>query len=402
VRKIDLVFVVDATGSMSQYLARVKKTVKVIAEKVSGLDIAPDMAFGLWAYRDHDEESKFVTKEWPLNSSHNSFLKSLNDLEADQGGDCSEAVYDGVHDALKRTAWRGDGLSHRIVVLMGDCSAHEVHTEGNPRNISARALVDDANERNVTIYSLAVGGDEERPERKKRWRQFEYLTSNTKGMCFEIQEADQIISRVRTVISKGSNTIRQRARVIDAKVQGTLDAEIADGVISSDEVIEVMEFLRDHGGVEFARLGAGGMAYGSGWVIARNNGVPATEKRVWLARSELDFLMRELQCIVSSLAPKAALSLFDIARGARLGFVDEVRPATMQAWLQAQGIPSHSESILNFTPDDLARLPERARTSLRESLSRATLPKLLLARNSNIYQTINGIDWGWVSEKILP
>jgi len=285
---------------------------------------------------------------------------------------------------------------------MGDCSAHQSHTEGNPRNISAMALVGDANQRNVTIFSLAVGGDEDQPERRRRWQQFEYLASKTKGKCFEIQEADQIIGRVRTIIGEGSNAIGQRARVIDAQVRGTLDAEIADGEISSDAVIEVMEFLRDHGGVEFARLGTESMAYGSGWVLARNNGVPATEKRVWLARSELDFLMRELQGIVSSLAPKAALSLFDIAKGARLGFVDEVRPATMQAWLQAQGIPSHSESILNFTPDDLARLPERARISLRESLSRSTLPKLLLARNSNIYQTINGIDWGWVSEKILP
>ena len=402
VRKIDLVFVVDATGSMDPYIAGVKETVKVIAEKMRDLDIAPDMAYGLWAYRDHGSESEYVTKGWPLQCDHDSLLKSLGNLEASGGGDTREAVYDGVQDAINCTSWRGEGLSHRIVVLMGDCSAHDPGTEGNPRNISAEDLIREATEHNVTLFSLAVGGREELPDRKRRREQFERLSDGTNGKCYEIQQADQIIKRVRTIVGEGSNTIIRRARIVDSKVRGTLEADVADGAISSDAVIEVMEFLGDHGGVEFARLGTSSVAYGSGWVLARNNGAPSTEKRVWLARSELDFLMRELQDVVSNLAPTATRSLFDIGKSSRLGFVREARPATMRAWLQAQGIPSHSESILNFTPDDLAKWPEGLRSSMRERISRSTLPKILEARNSDIYQTIDGIDWGWVSEQILP
>jgi len=176
-----------------------------------------------------------------------------------------------------------------------------------------------------------------------------------------------------------------------------------DGGLRAEEVNEVMELLRDHGDVHLASLGPERVACSTGWVLASVDGSPAMQKMVWLARSELDYLMFQLQEVVSSLAPRAAEPPLSIADSSRTGsFMDESRPATMRAWLQARGVPCHSASILDFTPTSLFHSSQRERSELRERISRSVLPQLLSARNSDLFRRIDGIDWGWMTESILP
>ncbi len=402
VRQIDLMFVVDATGSMEPFIDAAKRTVQRVADEVRGMGFQPDLAYGFCAYRDHNEDSGFVTRHLDLTKDERPFLSFLRDLDVAGGANGPEAAYDGVQRALCDTSWRGAGLSHRILVLIGDEPAAEPGHRKNPANISAEDLTELANEFNVHIFGLGVGGLDNQDYCKRR-AQFCHLGEATAGGYFGIEDADNVVSQVERVVLEGSQTVAKRSQVVESQVRGTLDADVADGRIQEEDVAEVMEFLRDHGGLDLKALGGGAAAYGTGWVLASIDGSPSTEKVVWIARAEMDFLMAQLQDVAASLAPDTAGALFDIARNSRTGsFMNDTRPATMRAWLQARGVPCHGASILNFTASGLLHSSETERAKLRERISRVVMPDLLIARNSDRFRTIDGIDWGWIPESLLP
>ena len=402
VRHIDLVFVVDATGSMGPYIAAAKQTVERVASQVRDMGFKPELAYGFCAYRDHNDESLFVTRHLDLTTDENKFQSFVRELDVDGGEGGPEAAYDGVLQALRKTSWRGRGLSHRIMVLVGDEPAAEPGHHKNPLNISAAKIMGLANELNVHIFGVGVGGlgDAEYLRRKK---QFCSLSEGTGGAYFGIEDSDELVSKVEDLVGQGSQLVAKRSRVVEAHMRGTLQSEVANGDLDEQEVTEVMEFLRTHGDLDLKALSSGTAAYGTGWVLASIDGSPSTEKVVWIARAEMDFLMAQLQDVIANLAPDTAGALFDIARNSRTGsFMSDTRPATMRAWLQARGVPCHAASILNFTASGLLHSSESERATLRERISRVVMPDLLLARNSDRFRTIEGIDWGWIPESLLP
>lgn len=402
VRQIDLMFVVDATGSMEPYIEAAKATVERVAEQVKAMSFQPDLAYGFCAYRDHNADSGFVTRHLDLTGFKLRFRRFVRDLDTGGGNDGPEAAYDGLARALDETSWRGDGLSHRILVLIGDESAAEPGHRKNPANISGQQIADLANELNVHVFSLGVGGlDTE--DYQKRKDQFSRLSRATAGAYFPIEDADNVIRQVERVVLEGSRVVATRSEVVEAQVRGTLSADVAAGRLSSGDVAEVMEFLRDHGDIDLSSLGSNTVAYGTGWALASVDGSPSTDKVVWIARAEMDFLMAQLQEVAASLAPETTGALFEIARNSRTGsFMSDTRPATMRAWLQARGVPCHASSILNFTSSGLLHSSESQRAKLRERISRVVMPDLLLARNSDRFRSIDGIDWGWIPENLLP
>ena len=112
---LDVVFVVDATGSMGWVLDEVKARVIDIAAVVRSL--VPIARFGVVAYRD-DDDPGFVTREQPLTFSTIKIQNFLSGLTAEGGGGMFEAVYDGVKRGIEGSDWRSG--ARRIIILIGD------------------------------------------------------------------------------------------------------------------------------------------------------------------------------------------------------------------------------------------------------------------------------------------
>ncbi len=197
VRRLDLVFVVDCTGSMQPYIEAVKATIRAIARQLQQGDAnrRPDVAFGLVAYRDHDDaRTTFVTRHFGLDRDAEAFLGKLDGLQATDGGDTPEALYDGVWAALDETPFRQG--SHKVVVVVADSSAHEPGDRQNPRNIGRAKLTSAARagQRRVKIFGTITGQPQQNADKRLLWEQLNGLAQGTGGACYPLDGAGQLVA----------------------------------------------------------------------------------------------------------------------------------------------------------------------------------------------------------------
>lgn len=120
--KLDLVFLIDATGSMADEIDKLKATLRSISAEVSRLPSQPDLCFGLVAYRDRGDA--FLLRSHDFTNDVGGFLQAaLYPLQAAAGGDYPEAMNEALHETVHNLSWRGDGAT-RMVVLLADAPPH--------------------------------------------------------------------------------------------------------------------------------------------------------------------------------------------------------------------------------------------------------------------------------------
>lgn len=112
---LDVVFCIDATGSMGWVIEEVKNRINDMAQIVRSL--VPIARFGVVAYRDYDDP-EFVTRVRPLTYSTNKVYRFLATLEAEGGGDWFEAVDAGLKDAIEQSGWRLG--ARKLIIVVGD------------------------------------------------------------------------------------------------------------------------------------------------------------------------------------------------------------------------------------------------------------------------------------------
>ena len=119
--KIDVVFVLDTTGSMSGLIQAAKEKIWSIASSMSQAEHAPQIRMGLVAYRDKGDE--FITKKHPLTYGTKSLQLFLRDIDPVGGGDREEAVDEALRVAIEELEWRE--YSKKIILVIGDAPPHQ-------------------------------------------------------------------------------------------------------------------------------------------------------------------------------------------------------------------------------------------------------------------------------------
>ncbi|OYT91512.1 MAG: hypothetical protein CFE43_12780 [Burkholderiales bacterium PBB3] len=119
--QLDLVFLIDATGSMGDEIDKLKTTLRTIANEVANLPAKPDLCFGLVAYRDKGDE--YLIRSHDFTNDLGAFQGVLNQLQAGGGGDYPEAMNEALHDTVHNLSWRGSGTT-RMVFLLADAPPH--------------------------------------------------------------------------------------------------------------------------------------------------------------------------------------------------------------------------------------------------------------------------------------
>ncbi len=115
---VDVLFLLDATGSMGDEIDRLKTTIDSVAGRVAGLEGHPDARFGMTLYR--DEGDTFVTSTYDLTDDLEAFRSALAQVQADGGGDYPEALDEGLADALAEPSWRDPAETVQLVFLVAD------------------------------------------------------------------------------------------------------------------------------------------------------------------------------------------------------------------------------------------------------------------------------------------
>ena len=120
--RMEVVFVLDTTGSMSGLIAGAKEKIWAIANLLATSKPAPDIRIGLVAYRDRRDD--YVTQTTALTHDIDAVYSQLMELEAQGGGDTPESVNQALHEAVTKMSWSRDETTYRVIFLVGDAPPH--------------------------------------------------------------------------------------------------------------------------------------------------------------------------------------------------------------------------------------------------------------------------------------
>lgn len=201
-QSLDLAFLVDTTGSMSDELAYLKAEMKSIADAVAAATNNEfPVRYGLVIYRDDGDE--YVTKKWDFTTDLSAYQDALSQQVANGGGDMEEAV----HQALAVTnslSW-SQGNAARVVFHIADAPPHGVFQE------SYLAQVDQARLSGIKLFPVVASGADDRTEYLYRmaaqWTLARYLwLTNDAGIggshqepklpCFQVQHLNKLMIRL--------------------------------------------------------------------------------------------------------------------------------------------------------------------------------------------------------------
>lgn len=119
---IEVVFVLDTTGSMSGLIEGAKQKVWSIANAIVTGEPNPRVRMGLVAYRDVTDA--YVTQRTALTDDLDAVYSALMGFSADGGGDGPESVNQALHEAVTGFDWTSGDDVLRIVYLVGDAPPH--------------------------------------------------------------------------------------------------------------------------------------------------------------------------------------------------------------------------------------------------------------------------------------
>lgn len=174
---LEMVFVLDTTGSMGGLIEGAKQRIWGIVNEVMQSSSAPAVRIGLVAYRDRGDE--YVTSVLPLTSDLDQVYSALMDYRAGGGGDGPENVRRALADGVRRAGWsQGSSQVARIIFLVGDAPPHEDYADEPDTTITAAEAV----QKGMIINTIQCG---EMPGTKQVWQR---IAQRGQGQYFSIAQ----------------------------------------------------------------------------------------------------------------------------------------------------------------------------------------------------------------------
>lgn len=148
--QLDVLFLVDSTGSMADEIDVLKANILSMAAKIAALPAQPDVRFALVAYRDRGDA--YITQVSDFTADVGMFQTTLNQLRADGGGDYPESLNEALHRALYDVTWRGDNAA-KLIILVADAPPQLY-----PNDFSYAYDMNIAASRGIKIHTIASSG----------------------------------------------------------------------------------------------------------------------------------------------------------------------------------------------------------------------------------------------------
>ncbi len=180
--KIEVVFVLDTTGSMSGLIDAAKEKIWSIASTMASAQNAPDIKMGLVAYRDRGDA--YVTQSVSLSSDLDSMYAKLMDYQADGGGDTPESVNQALYEAVNNMPWSQDQNTYKVVFLVGDAPAHMDYQD----DVKYPETIKIAKTKGIIINTIQAGQDS---ETTANWQQ---MASLANGDYFQVEQSGNAVA----------------------------------------------------------------------------------------------------------------------------------------------------------------------------------------------------------------
>lgn len=206
---LDLMLVIDTTGSMTDELNYLIAELKSIVGEVRAAHPQVSIRFGLVVYR--DEGDQYVVRSFDFTDSLDEMQDQLSKQRASGGGDYPEAMDQALATALE-AQWR-DGNTARMLFLVADAPPH---TEKMMTTFEHAQI---ARQKDISIFPLAASGVADEAEYIMRLAavitqgRYLFLTDDSgvgnshaepKIACYVITRLDNLM--VRVIASELSGT----------------------------------------------------------------------------------------------------------------------------------------------------------------------------------------------------
>ena len=165
---LDLMFIMDLTGSMGIWLDEAKKSIKDIIEEITENNPGSKIRLSFVGYRDFnmvDEKRVYNSKEFTEN------IKEITDyistLGCFGGGDIPEDIVGALKHALNMR-WESEA-KYAILVCDAPCHGKQYHnisydrfSEGDPEGTSLESIMEQLRIKGITFYCLEIDSSTEK------------------------------------------------------------------------------------------------------------------------------------------------------------------------------------------------------------------------------------------------
>jgi Mg-chelatase subunit ChlD len=149
--RIEVVFALDATSSMSGLIAGAKQKIWTIAHQIVSGRPTPAIKLGLVGYRDRGDE--YITRVFDLSDDLDDVYGHLMQFQAVGGGDMPESVNQGLYEAVTKISWSKDANVLRVIFLVGDAPPHMDY----PDDVKYTETVKLASKAGIIINTIQCG-----------------------------------------------------------------------------------------------------------------------------------------------------------------------------------------------------------------------------------------------------
>ncbi len=154
---LDVLFLIDATGSMADEIAKIQSTIFDVSAQIDALPGQPEVRYGMVTYRDRNDS--FVTNVYDFTPDVRDFSKNLSTVWADGGGDYPESLNEGLHDAVNRVEWRSADTV-KLIFLVADAPPHLDYAQDYDYAVE----MENAARRGIKIFPIASSGLDDQGE----------------------------------------------------------------------------------------------------------------------------------------------------------------------------------------------------------------------------------------------
>ena len=150
-KNAEIVFCLDATGSMSGLIGTAKEKIwDIVSELAQDGDI-DTLKMGMVFYRDIGDA--FVTKQIALTTDLDEAYSELLKINAAGGGDTPESVNQGLQEAVTDMEWSKDKNTYKTIFVVGDCPPHMDYQQDVKYTESCKITA----QKGITINTIKLG-----------------------------------------------------------------------------------------------------------------------------------------------------------------------------------------------------------------------------------------------------
>jgi hypothetical protein len=213
---VEVVFVLDTTGSMGPLIEGAKRKIWSIATTLIDCSPEADIRMGLVVYRDIGDE--YVTRRFDLTTDIQGLYADLLRQRATGGGDWPESVNEALHVAVTRMSWTQGSNVTRLIFLVGDAPPHMDYAQ----DMKYPDVMRLARERGIKVNAVQAGSAR---DTERVWREIaqmghgEYIPIPQDGGKVAVIESPydreiiELQGRInRTVLPYGSPTQQEGVR----------------------------------------------------------------------------------------------------------------------------------------------------------------------------------------------